>query len=245
MQYRLGRKESGIMSSDILKQYTIVVDFLGKILGTDYEVVLQDLDPEHSRIVAIANGHISGREIGSPVTDAALHMLAQKTYLTQDFICNYRGVAPDGHILRSSTMFIKDELGNPVGLLCINFDDSRYKELHQKLFSIVHPEEFLEDNPVFPKNPSLSWNAPSSQPGFITENFSMDIPSLMQKIFQDATDSLTTPADRLNQSERKEVVQKLQERGIFQLKGGISFVAKQFHCSSATVYRYLSELTDS
>ncbi|MCI8884947.1 MAG: hypothetical protein HFG87_03075, partial [Dorea sp.] len=49
------------MRSNSLQQYITVVEFLGKTLGPDYEVVLQDLNPEHQAIVAIANGHISGR----------------------------------------------------------------------------------------------------------------------------------------------------------------------------------------
>ena len=65
----------------------------------------------------------------------------------------------------------------------------------------------------------------------------------MQKIFDDATISLTTPIDHLNQYEKKEIIEKLNDRGLFQLKGAISFVAKNFSCSSATIYRYLSELT--
>lgn len=232
------------MSPDILQQYSIIVDFLGKTLGPDYEIVLQDLDPDHSQIVAISNGHISGREIGSPVTDAALQMLANKSYKTNDFLYNYRGVAEDGHILRSSTMFIKDEDGVPIGLLCINFDDTRYIELHQKLFSIIHPETFLEANPMsFQKLPRFQGGVPSQEDS-ITESFSMDIPSLMQKIFEDATASLSTPVDRLNQHEKKEIIQELNEKGLFQLKGAISFVAKHFSCSSATIYRYLSELSN-
>ena len=72
----------------------------------------------------------------------------------------------------------------------------------------------------------------------------MDISSLMQKMFDDATMSLTTPIDRLNQYERKEIIERLQEQGLFQLKGAISFVAKKFSCSTATIYRYLSEISD-
>ncbi|MEY8516768.1 PAS domain-containing protein [Lachnospiraceae bacterium 29-84] len=232
------------MPSNLLEQYKILVEFLGKTLGPDYEVVLQDIDPEHSQIVAIANGHISGREIGSPLTDAALKMLANKSYKTENFQSNYRGVAGNGHILRSSTMFIRDENGAPIGLLCINFDDSRYKELHQKLFDVVHPEDFLKANPIFCQDPSCSPLPSVAQQDSITENFTMDIPSLMQKIFDDATTSLTTSADRLNQHEKKEVIQTLHERGLFQLKGAIPFVAKHFSCSSATIYRYLSELAN-
>ena len=66
----------------------------------------------------------------------------------------------------------------------------------------------------------------------------------MQKIFDDATISLPTSIDRLNQYERKEIIEKLNEQGLFQLKGAISFVAKKFSCSTATIYRYLSEIGD-
>lgn len=231
------------MTSDILQQYKILVDFLGKALGPDYEVVLQDLTSKNNAIIAIANGHISGRTIGSPLTNAALQMLSSKAYVKNDFLCNYRGVTENGHTLRSSTMFIKDDNGTPIGLLCINFDDSRYTELTQSLLSIVHPASFDAGSLQFDKTVPASSDEALEQYSSITENFPMDIPTLMQKIFDDATAGLDTPNDRLNQNERKEVMTKLNEQGLFQLKGAISFVAKKFSCSTATVYRYLSEIT--
>ncbi len=220
------------MKQDILHHYTIITEFLGKALGPDYEVALHDLTSKHQSLVAIANGHISGRQPGSPLTNAALHMLSSKAYETDDFLCNYKGIAENGHLLRCSTMFIRDETGQPVGMLCINFDDSRYQELQEKLFSIVHPDAFLKQYPAI-----------QTPPVTVTENFPMDIPALMQKIFDDATMPLTSPVNRLNQEERKDIVEKLNEQGLFQLKGAISFVAKQFSCSTATVYRYLSEIS--
>ena len=141
-------------------------------------------------------------------------------------------------------MFIKDEDGAPIGLLSINFDDTRYIELYKKLFSIIHPKPFLEENPLPFQKPRHTAAMASGQAGSITENFSMDIPSLMQKMFEDATVSLITPVNRLNQQEKKEIIQKLSDKGLFQLKGAISFVAKHFSCSSATIYRYLSELSN-
>ena len=215
------------MSPDLLQQYSIIVNFLGKALGQDYEIVLQDLAPDRSQIAAISNGHISGQKIGSPVTDTALQMLASKPYRENDFLCNYRSVTEDGSVLRSSTMFIKDEDGAPIGLLSINFDDTRYIELYKKLFSIIHPKPFLEENPLPFQKPRHTAAMASGQ-----------------KMFEDATVSLITPVNRLNQQEKKEIIQKLSDKGLFQLKGAISFVAKHFSCSSATIYRYLSELSN-
>lgn len=230
------------MTATDLQQYTILVDFLGKTLGPDYEVVLQDLTNGNNAIVAIANGHISGRRIGSPLTNAALQMLASKTYEDNDFVCNYKGITEKGRILRSSTMFLKDEDGRPFALLCINFDDSRYQELSQKLKTLIHPDNFGAALPRFDAPLSTGQEAAPAHTS-LTENFSMDIPTLMQKIFDDCICGITTPIDRLNQYERKDVISRLNEQGLFQLKGAISFVAKKFSCSTATIYRYLSEIT--
>lgn len=229
------------MTATILHQYTLLVDFLGKALGPDYEVVLHDITTEPSRVVAIANSHISDRTVGSPTTNAALQMLAANSYKTNDFLYNYQVSTGDGRILRASTMFIKDNDGNPIGLLGINFDDSRYKDFCKKLLSVVHPDAFIKGNSsLVPR--SVVPEGTSSQPDSLSDDFSMDISTLMEKAFENATAALTSPMERLNQQEKKEIVQKLQERGVFKMKGGISFAAKRLSCSPATVYRYLGEL---
>ena len=233
------------MTSDILQQYKILVEFLGRSLGPDYEIVLQDLTSENNEIIAIANSHISGRSTGSPLTNAALQMLSSRTYEKEDFLCNYSGIAENGHILRSSTMFIKDEDGTPIGLLCINFDDSRYLELSKTLRSIIHPAEFTETAALL-ETAGTSAPLPDSHRNHtipVTENFAMNISSLMQKIFDESTSDLQTPVDHLNQHERKQIITRLHEQGMFRMKGAISFVARKFNCSTATVYRYLSEIT--
>ena len=104
---------------DLLYSYKTTVKFFSSVLGPDYEVVLHSSNKNHS-VIAIENGHISGRTIGSPLTSAVFQMLSSKVYEENDFIANYKGVAENGHILRSSSMFIKDSNGNPIGLLCIN-----------------------------------------------------------------------------------------------------------------------------
>ena len=91
---------------DLLYSYKTTVKFLGSVLGPDYEVVLQDLSNKNHSVIAIENGHISGRTIGSPLTSAVFQMLSSKVYEENDFIANYKGVAENGHLLRSSSMFI-------------------------------------------------------------------------------------------------------------------------------------------
>lgn len=60
--------------TDLLYSYTTTVKFLGSVLGPDYEVVLQDLSNINHSVIAIENGHISGRTIGSPLTLSLIHI---------------------------------------------------------------------------------------------------------------------------------------------------------------------------
>ena len=134
------------MTEQMLRQYTVLVEYLGATLGPDYEVVLHEILPETSRVAAIANGTISGRDVGAPITNAALRMIMQKQYETSDYNLNYTGQLANGKTIRSSTMFIKDG-GKLVGLLCINFEqgaisvkrtvastviDGKYQEFEQQ-----------------------------------------------------------------------------------------------------------------
>ena len=59
----------------LLQQYMKLTEFLGLTLGPDYEVALHDLTNKDRSIIAIANNHISGREIGAPLTNMALGSL--------------------------------------------------------------------------------------------------------------------------------------------------------------------------
>ena len=133
------------MAGGWIQRYMKLTEFLGSVLGPDYEVVLHDLGDADKSIIAIANGHVSGRTIGAPLTSVALQSIINHSYETQDYRLNYVGVAGT-KLLRSSTFFVKDEEGRLVGMLCINFDDSRYRELSDRILKLRHPDVFVETN---------------------------------------------------------------------------------------------------
>ena len=74
------------MTEQLLLHYTRLVEFLGHVLGPDYEIILHEILPEQSRVAAIANGGISGRDVGAPITNAALRMIMQKQYESNNYI---------------------------------------------------------------------------------------------------------------------------------------------------------------
>jgi len=81
--------------------------------------VLHDIQNPNSSIIAIRNGHISGRKIGGPMTDLALKLMNEKYYMKNDYVVK-SGRTKDGKLLASSTFFIKDENQELIGMLCIN-----------------------------------------------------------------------------------------------------------------------------
>ena len=124
------------MDREMKRHYTLLVDFLGKILGPDYEVALHELLDDSNEIIAIANGELTGRHLGSPLSNKMLEFLTSRLYETQDYVLRFESTSVTGKKLCSNSLFIKDPHGRLVGLLCINFDSSRYRELSARVMDL-------------------------------------------------------------------------------------------------------------
>jgi len=103
---------------DILKSIENIVDGIAAMYGQHTEVVLHSLDAKHPSVVKIANGHITGREVGAPITNLAI----QKLKSGQDISNAYLTKCANGKTLRSTTTIIRNSKDQPIGLLCINTD---------------------------------------------------------------------------------------------------------------------------
>ena len=215
----------------LLRQYVKLTEFLGAALGPDYEVALHDLTDKNQSIIAIANGYISGREVGAPLTNMALSVLKDESYEWQDYRLHYSGVSAAGNVLRSSTMFIKED-GKLIGMLCINFDDSRFQSFAQQVLTLCHPNQFVQAQDQPPEGADLP------RP----ETFRNSTDAVTQDAIAHELGRLGVPADRLTSEERLQVISALEASGIFLLKGAVKDVAVGLGCSQASVYRYLSQI---
>ena len=232
----------------IMSQYIKLTEFMGRLLGRDYEIVLHDLsDKEHS-IVAIANNFISGRQVGGPITNVALQIISDKSYLSSDFRTHYSGISRDGTRLASSTMFIKNSANELIGLLCVNFDDRRYRELSERLNTLRLVDPFLDSN--FQYNEALASYAPpvsldtASLNVDSVETFYNSTDDVTQEVARQVMAELGFSADRLTPVEKIAIVEKMNSRGAFLLKGAVKNTSEVLDCSQATIYRYLAEVRD-
>lgn len=217
----------------LLRQYVKLTEFLGAALGPDYEVALHDLTDRNRSVIAIANGYISGREVGAPLTNMALSVLKDESYEWQDYRLHYSGVSAAGNVLRSSTMFIKED-GKLIGMLCINFDDSRFQSFSRQVLTLCHPNQFVQALEQLPED------VPEDAPR--PETFRNSTEAVAQDAIAHELERLGVPADRLTSEERLQIIANLEDSGIFLLKGAVKDVAACLGCSQASVYRYLSQI---
>ncbi len=223
------------MNRTMLKQYTKLVEFLGLVLGPTYEITLHDVHGKQSTIVAIVNGGISGRDLDSPPTAMALRAVEDNAG-GLDYRTNYNGLAGADRALRSSTFYIKDKNDDLVGMLCINFDDSKFQDLSNQLFQLIHPDVYIEDSIVIRSDVLESLNEAD------TERFGDSMTSAANSVIEEVLSEGDIPVERLSQSEKIRIIAQLDQRGIFRLKGAVAHVSKELHSSPASIYRYLSKV---
>ena len=70
------------MDAELKRHYTLIVDFLGHILGPDYEIALHELKDDSNEIIAIANGALTAA--------ISAHHSATKCWSTWRAICTRR-----------------------------------------------------------------------------------------------------------------------------------------------------------
>lgn len=222
------------MKPSLLKKYIKLVEFLGITLGPDYEIALYNITPTDQSIVAIANGQISGRKIGAPLTDHGLKLLKKAEAKNLDYHTNYTSYSMDNKQLRAATLLIKDENNTIVGLLSLHFDDRRFVSLTQQLLGLCHPDELLTDF-SFEKISDHFYEED-------TEHLGRTMPEIAKNMVQTLIHQQTTPLDQLTRTDKSTIVKKLHAKGIFLLKGSVSEVAKLLNLSEATIYRYVNDI---
>lgn len=208
---------------EILRIYIDMVKFWQKVLGPGCEIAVHDLTNPEQSLVAIEN-NISGRKVGSSLTDLARNLAEQGTYRDVDYVVNYSGKTKKTDFL-SSTYFIKNE-GRLIGMLCINKDISDIKHLNnmfahfQEYFNLAAPEE-----------------------SEYSEDFDSPVNNIMHLRIKEVIAQSGVSPNRMSIEEKVSIIQRLQESGVTTMKGAVSEIANQLSISVPTVYRYMKKAT--
>lgn len=182
--------------------------------GMGCEVVIHDLAGGDSTIIHIVNGHVSGRSIGDGPSEIVLKAL--KGEINEDHI-NYLTCVPGGRTLRSSTVFIRGNSGEIVGVFGINVDITPMILARDAIDSAINqPCEFQE---------------PQSIPGNITE--------LLDGLIEKSIKLVGKPSEMMNKDEKIRALRFLNDSGAFLVTHAGDKISKRFGISKFTLYNYI------
>ena len=226
------------MDRELKRHYTLIVDFLGHILGQDYEVALHELNADSNEIVAIYNGELTGRHLGSPLSNKMLEFIASRLYETKDYVLCFESISANGKKMCSNSMFIKGHNNELAGLLCINFDASRFEELSARIMDLCGSTL----KPSIHSGTRLIADDADANAETPVHGYPTSIAGATASIVSAVITNYPVDVDRLTQDEKMEIMDILNRKGVFLLKGSVSYVARELHSSEASIYRYLGKL---
>lgn len=204
---------------------TLKYDFLTRLakgiaqqFGNNCEVVIHDFSSKNldAPIVVIENGHVTSRKLGdgpSRIVFDALH--GDRTNLSDHL--NYLTRTTDGKILKSSTIYIRDEQGTAIGIFAINYD----------ITSLLMVEDALKSLTVAEQS--------EREPDKITQS----VNDLLEELIDQSVRKIGKPAALMNKDDKIKAVQFLNDSGAFLITKSGDKVSKYFGISKYTLYSYI------
>ncbi|WP_068088036.1 helix-turn-helix transcriptional regulator [Polycladidibacter stylochi] len=203
-----------------LRNYFHVADTIADLIGPHCEVVVHSFASLDNSVVKISNGHLTGRTVGSPITDLGLKVMQEYLQTGDTTPSAYYTQTSDGRQLKSSTTILLGENGRAIGMLCVNIN------LSAPFSDIV--KTFVAPQQVRPSE-------------IASENFSTNVNDVIQQALNLAiVDAEANPA--VSQKTRnKEVTRLLFERGIFEFKEATVLVSEHLGITRHAIYKYIRE----
>lgn len=191
--------------------------------GPNCEVVIHEISEKSASnsIVAIENGHVTGRKVGDGPSHVVLEQLGKKCNDTHDELC-YLTRTPSGKILKSSSMYIRDDEGNICAIFCINYDISTLTMAENAIHSIIQVDQ-----------------SPRKEPEKITLNVS----DLLDDLIRQADELVGKPPALMNKDDKVRAVQFLNSQGAMLITKSGDKIAQHLGISKYTLYSYLDNKT--
>lgn len=207
------------MNASVLQFLLRLAKALAAQFGPNCEVVIHDLlsnDPDSS-IVAIENGHISGRKVGDGPSRVVQEALNGET--NQDRLC-YLTKTRDGKTLKSTTVFLRDDDGKPIGILAINYDITLMLAMENTLHQFTATGSGEEES--------------------ITVT-TTHVSDLLDELIEQSVRRVGKPVDLMTKEEKVEAIKFLSDTGAFLITKSGNRVCKYFGISKYTLYSYIEE----
>jgi len=187
--------------------------------GPHCEVAVHDLTRDaEGTILAIENGHVTGRKVGDGASKIVLEALREPEGLEDQL--GYRTRTPDGRILKSSSIYIRDEEERLVALLGINYD----------ITAMLHAVGVLEQ---------FGATAQGEEAEDETEMIFSNVDALLDQLIENSWEYVGKPVAMMGKEDKIRAIRYLDSKGAFLIKKAGDRISKFYDISKYTLYNYL------
>ena len=211
-------------SKELLSFLKSLAKSLAAHFGPQCEVAIHDLgqDSEHT-IVAIENGHVTGRRVGDSASRIVLQALKSKEPIEDKH--GYLTRTQEGRLLKSSSIYLRDSDGKIIALMSINYDITDMSRANYIL------EQFISTS---------SDKNPKNGNGNGIESIHPNVNDLLDSLIEESVAYIGKPVALMNKDDKIKAILYLEEKGAFLIKKSGDKVTKYFDISKYTLYSYLN-----
>ena len=216
--YKALKKRVIVLEKNQLENLKQIAKGIAAQFGSNCEVVVHELSEQsaYHSIVAIENGHVTGRKVGDGASYVVIEQLATNDPQPRDHLC-YLTKTPDGKILKSSTIYVRNSKGKVSGILAINYDISRLLMVDDAVHDLIS-----------------TGDQPQPEPERI-----VNVNDLLEELIQQSVALVGKPAALMNKEDKVKAIRFLNENGAFLITKSGDKIAKYFGISKYTLYSYI------
>lgn len=190
--------------------------------GQKCEVAIHDLSGNlENSIVYIVNGDVTNRKAGCGTSKVVLETMHRDPSAIKDQL-GYLTRTPDGRILKSSTIFVRDENKKIHFIFSINHDITELLALEQALKGLTTVETQPKD----------------AQPEQIVSN----VNDLLDNLIRQSVEIVAKPVALMNKDDKIKAISFLNDAGAFLITKSGDKVSEHFGISKFTLYSYINEV---
>jgi predicted transcriptional regulator YheO len=195
-----------------LKKYMPFIQGIADLFHPFVEGVLHDI--KSGKVVALFN-NISKRKVGETtlLRELKIDLMQFPAYFPPYYKSNY-----DGRKLKCISITIRDVKNVPIGLICLNLDVSLFQDIEAKFSALLELEREAE-NPI----------------ELFGEDWQDQVHLHINRYLKEHEITLS----QLSRNQKKNLIQYLYAKGIFNYKNAGPFVADILKISRASLYNYM------
>ena len=206
------------MKKELLK-YVTLAKFLKEALGSRYEITIRSVDHLEQKM-CVEDRTLHQEEQNLEDLGILLDILNSTELKKRDYLCGFTEGENAAEVKQNSIFYIRDDDGEIIGFLSIC----------EKITASVSVKDVFDEmlSPV------------DAEPN----NIGIEVENLIKEQIERVWTKYTSGKKKITKKDKLNVMRDLLDMGLLRMKGTMDQVAKVTGISSASLYRYLSEVIE-